>query len=79
MRYLFVILLLVGCTTPPVTRPRLDMATFQADCRWAAYQLTQLELSLEDYTQAKMNDYSYYQSLKNNIWAIKSTCRAYRS
>jgi hypothetical protein len=78
MRYLLLVLVLVGCTTP-VYKPRLDMATFQADCRYASFQLRELELSLDDYTQAKINDYSYYQQLKNNIWAIRSTCLAYRS
>ena len=78
MRYLLLTLVLVGCTTP-VTKSRLDMSAFQADCRYASFQLRELELSLDDYTQAKIINYPYYQQLKNNIWAIRSTCLAYRS
>jgi len=59
-------------------KPRLDMTTFAADCRYASYQLRELELSVDDYQQAHTTNYAYYQQLKNNIWAIRSTCRSYR-
>ena len=74
MKYLLIVLILTGCAGP-----RLDMTTFQADCRWAQYQMTLLETSLSDYQRQGMNDYDYYQQLKNNIWSLRSTCRAYRS
>ena len=78
MKYLLLVLVLMGCTTP-VTKSRLDMSTFQADCRLASFQLRELELELDDYEHAKIINYPLYQQLKNNIWAIRSTCQAYRS
>jgi len=79
MRYLFIVLLLSGCSTAVTVNPRLDMTTFTADCRYASYQLRELELGVDNYQKAHATNYEYYQQLKNNIWAIRSTCLAYRS
>lgn len=83
MKYLVILLLITGCATQtkvPVTNTaRLDMTTFAADCRYASYQMTQLQTALSEYDQTQTKDYAYYQKLKNNIWALRSTCSAYRS
>jgi hypothetical protein len=80
MRYLFILVFIGGCTsTTGSFRPEIDMTTFQADCRWASYQMSQLESELARYQTTRADQPDYYQQLKNNIWAIRSTCRAYRS
>jgi len=76
MKYL-IVLLLVGCSQ--TQKPMLDMTNFQADCRWASYQSRELELALKQYEQSAANNYDYYQQLKNNIWALRSTCQDYKS
>lgn len=75
MKYLLV-LLLAGCTQQQM--PELNMVSYQADCRMANYQMSELEQALRQYEQSGADNYNYYQQLKNNIWSLRSNCSAFK-
>ena len=74
---------LVGCAgQSQQTYQPADMRNFVMDCRLAHYQIDFLSNQIAAYQTyhathpVTLEDQRYYGKLKNNIWALRSTCDA---
>lgn len=74
---------LVGCASKPQQQYQpADMTNFVANCRVAKSQIDFLQREIDAYlayhrdVPVTLADQRYYGKLKNNIWALRSTCPA---
>jgi hypothetical protein len=75
---------LVGCASSPPEKPYTpaDMTNFRANCLIAKVQIDSLQQKINEYLAYHQNrpptldDRRYYGKLKNNLWALRSTCSA---
>jgi hypothetical protein len=82
--YICVLIMMTGCAVKlaPTDFDRSDMAHFQPSCTQAQSQVDYLQgriRAYHDYFKSRpitVDDRKYYTKLKNNFWALRSSCSA---
>lgn len=74
---------LIGCASQPQQKYYpADMTNFVGNCNRAKSQIDFLTQKINEYNEYHKNvpptleDRRYYGKLKNNLWALRSTCPA---